>query len=285
MFLDEHPELLGVGDDVALDEWLYGMSDALISDDTYEHDDRDASHGPTSSVLPRSVGTLQAEITPQELRTIEIRESFRGYHREQVDSLCERAAETIEQVQRQRSVLQERLGGRRDPETGAVRVIDPAASTGIHPLSNIARDADLIRRTLILAQKTADEVVAEADARADALVAGAEIKAHALVHAAEDEACRLEDGERRRIAAEVLELSATRETLLADIDTLQGFAMEYRDRIRHAVEAELERLGESAVFEVEAPSAPEFHEALGPVHEPEVEPGLPISAHSPEAHH
>ena len=273
MLLDEHADQLGVGDDVVMNEWLKGMPDSLTSDDIGEPDDRDVSHSPTSSALGRSVRSVPAEITPQELRTIEIRESFRGYHREEVDSLCDRAAETIEQLQRQRSVLEERLGGRLDPQTGSVRIFGSAAKAGLQPVSNMARDADLIQRTLILAQRAADEAIAEADARAHALITEAEAKAHALVNAAEAEARRLEDGERRRIAAEVLELRATRETLLGDVETLQGFAAKYRDRIRQAIEGELERLGTSAGFDVQAPPAPDLHEARGTGVELESEPG------------
>ncbi|MBM3661223.1 MAG: DivIVA domain-containing protein, partial [Actinobacteria bacterium] len=49
------------------------------------------------------------DVTPQELRDIEIRESFRGYHRDVVDELLERAAATIEHLEHQIRILQERL--------------------------------------------------------------------------------------------------------------------------------------------------------------------------------
>ena len=38
------------------------------------------------------------DVTPRELRDIEIREAFRGYHRDEVDELLERAAATIEDL-------------------------------------------------------------------------------------------------------------------------------------------------------------------------------------------
>jgi DivIVA domain-containing protein len=36
------------------------------------------------------------DVSPQELRDVEIREAWRGYHRDDVDELLERAAATIE---------------------------------------------------------------------------------------------------------------------------------------------------------------------------------------------
>ena len=49
------------------------------------------------------------DITPQELRASEVKEAFRGYHRDEVDMLLERAAATIEnlteQLQRPRAVI------------------------------------------------------------------------------------------------------------------------------------------------------------------------------------
>ena len=66
------------------------------------------------------------DITPQELRDIEIRESFRGYHRDDVDDLLERAASTIEHLEHQIRVLQERLASapaatRREPTRHPLR--------------------------------------------------------------------------------------------------------------------------------------------------------------------
>lgn len=259
MYLGEHVDL-EIGADVATDKWLEGTVRSSPADDWPDGEDRGGSEGPAdAAVLPLQIRGVPAEITPQELRSIEIRESFRGYHRGQVDALCERAAETIEQLQRQRSVLEERVGGGLDLQSGSVRLVHPAK----HALgreSEMARDADVIQRTLILAQRAADEAVAEAQERAQTLTADAEAKAHALVTEAESAARRLADGQRRRVEAEVIELGATREALLADLEMLEGFASEYRERIRTVIESELERLGVSALAEVEPPPAPELQE-------------------------
>ena len=48
------------------------------------------------------------DVTPQELRDIEIREAWRGYHRDDVDELLERAAATIEHLEAEAQQLRAR---------------------------------------------------------------------------------------------------------------------------------------------------------------------------------
>lgn len=164
-------------------------------------------------------------VTPEELRRLDLRESVRGYHRREVDALCERAAQTIESLQKRQRELAERLE-RETARRGAREV-----------------DDDLIRRTLIRAQRVADTAVAEAEAQASTLVRDAEARAEALVNEAEATARRVAESERRRAEAEVAELCGARDALTAQVDTLERFAAEYRERIRATVEAELERIG------------------------------------------
>jgi cell division septum initiation protein DivIVA len=106
-------------------------------------------------------------------------------------------------------------------------------------------DPDVIQRTLVLAQKTADEAVAEARARAEAMVGTAEARASSLVTEAEATARRVGEAERTRLEAEVGELCAARDALTADLDKLERFAASYRERIRSLITAELDRIGVS----------------------------------------
>ena len=78
------------------------------------------------------------ELTARELREIDIRESFRGYQRDDVDDVLERAASTIEQLEHQ------------------VRTLQRNDVPGARPLPST--EDDLIGRTLLLAQKTAYEI-------------------------------------------------------------------------------------------------------------------------------
>lgn len=195
------------------------------------------------------------DVTPQELRDVEIREAFRGYHRDDVDELLERAAATIEHLEHQIRILQERLassGGRPAAAPAAAPV--PAAAPAPAPVQ--AGSGDVIQRTLILAQRAADEALAEAQARAHQLTTEAESRAHAMVSEAETTARRIAETERRRIEAEISQLGSTRDALTADVDALVRFATDYRARVRRAIEAELEHLTQATGDALTAPVRP-----------------------------
>src|SRR5712692_4208119 len=179
------------------------------------------------------------DVTPQELRGSEIKEAWRGYHRDEVDDLLERAAVTIENLARQ---MQERPGR---PAAPAPMAAEPV------PLPSSRDDADMLQRTLLLAQRAADDAVAEAQAQARTLVGEAEAKAQSLVGEAESTARRIAEGERRRLEAEIQELSARREKLRTDADALDRYASGYRERLRAAIETDLANL--AATVEPPAP--------------------------------
>ena len=196
------------------------------------------------------------DVTPQELRDVEIREAFRGYHRDDVDELLERAAATIEHLEHQIRILQERLA------SSSARAVAPAAPAAPAPIAAPAPEmtpaagGDVIQRTLILAQRAADEALAEAQARAHQLTTEAESRAHAMVSEAETTARRIAETERRRIEAEISQLGSTRDALTADVDALVRFATDYRARVRRAIEAELEHLTQTTGDAIVAPVRP-----------------------------
>ena len=190
------------------------------------------------------------DVTPQELRGNEIKDSWRGYDRDEVDDLLERAAVTIEGLTQKLQDVASR----------------PAASASSAPaevpLPSNRDDAEMLQRTLLLAQRAADDAVNEAQARARQMLEESEAKAQSLVSDAEATARRIAEGERRRLEAEILDLSARREQLRADADALDNYASGYRERIRAAIESDLANLGR----EVEPPTGrPELHDVEIPV--------------------
>jgi DivIVA domain-containing protein len=188
------------------------------------------------------------DVTPQELRGSEIKDSWRGYDRDEVDDLLERAAVTIEGLTQR---VQEAASRPAPPAAAAARPTEAV------PLPTSRDDADMLQRTLLLAQRAADDAVNEAQARARTLLDESEAKAQSLVSEAEANARRIAEGERRRLEAEIQDLSSRREQLRTDADALDSYASGYRDRLRAAIEADLAKLG----GEVEPPQArPELHE-------------------------
>jgi DivIVA domain-containing protein len=178
------------------------------------------------------------DLTPQELRGSEIKEAFRGYHRDEVDDLLERAAGTIEKLQQQ---------------------VDEAGSRPADPRGPQAsrEDAETIQRTLLLAQRAADDAVRDAETRAHQIVGDAEARAQAIVGDAESNARRIADGERRRLESEINELTGKRDQLVSDADALDEYVDGYRDRVRAAIEADLAALGSTRI---ESGTRPELHE-------------------------
>lgn len=164
------------------------------------------------------------DITPRELRDVEIRESFRGYHRDDVNELLERAAATLEAANERMQQTNERLTTVQS-ETGHTRETE-----------------DILHRTLLLAQRAADEAVGEATAKARQMLDDAEIQSRRLVADAEADARRRGETERRRLEEEVLDLAGRRDALLADVEALTRFEADYRDRMVRALEADLSAL-------------------------------------------
>lgn len=173
------------------------------------------------------------DVTPHELRTAEFREAWRGYRHEDVDELLDRAALTVERLQGQVERLSERLA-RVEEEAG------------------LGREADeMLRRTLLLAQRTADAAVSEARERAQRLTSEAEARAQAIVSEAREEAQRVAAAERERLETELRDLAERRDLLLEDVEALERFAEEHRRRLRSFFEAEL------ASLDARVPSTPD----------------------------
>ena len=166
------------------------------------------------------------EITPRELRDAEIAEAFRGYNREVVNDLLERAAASIDASNARVNEVSERL-------KSAQLEADRSRET-----------EDILHRTLLLAQRAADEAVAEAQQKAREMMEEAELESHKLLAEAQTEAQRRRDDERERLEEEVVDLAARRDTLLSDVDALTQFESEYRARLSSVLENDLTMLRE-----------------------------------------
>lgn len=188
------------------------------------------------------VATIPAmDVTPHELRDVEIKEVRRGYDCDAVDTILERAAATIESLQEQLHLAEQHA---RD-----VEVTGTAAR----------QDEDVLQRTLLLATKAADEAVAEANAKARAITEAAEAQARAAVEEATATAQREANAQRVTLEAEVGALSSRRDALSADVDALERFEADYRDRLRRAIQADLDALSASKE-PVGAAARPKIHD-------------------------
>ena len=154
------------------------------------------------------------DVTPANSATSRSAKAFRGYHRDEVDELLERAAATIEGLhERSRVSSPSRLAQAEARPPGEPRPrpttsssarccsrSGPPTTRSTRPRHAPGRCSRSRRRS-----RVASSTEAEATAR------------------------RIAECERRRLEAEILDLGARREALRADVDALEEFEREYRD--------------------------------------------------------
>src|SRR4029077_19513542 len=142
------------------------------------------------------------DVSPKTLREVEFREKMRGYHPEDVDQFLERVAAGIE-------VLQDRLRQSLERAQRAEAQLAEGGGTD-----------DALRRTLVLAQRTADMAVQEAREQAARLLAGAEQQAQAMIGDAEERARRAHEDALIDVRNELAKLEGSRQQLQLDVETL-----------------------------------------------------------------
>lgn len=154
------------------------------------------------------------DVSAQTIRQVEFREKLRGYHQDDVDEFLERIAAGLE-------ILQERL---RLATERAVRAEQQTAES--------REDDDSLRRTLVLAQRTADLAVKEAKEQAARIVEEAESEAGAALAAAAEEGRRMAHEAQAQVRADVSRLEAARAQLEQDVDRLVRYLDEQRARVK-----------------------------------------------------
>jgi DivIVA domain-containing protein len=158
------------------------------------------------------------EVSPKTLREVEFREKMRGYHPEDVDQFLEQVAAGIE-------VVQDRL---RQAVERAQRAEAAASESG--------GNDEALRRTLVLAQRTADLAVQEAREQAARILAGAEHQAQAILAEAEERGRRALEDSIAEAKAELARLEALRAGSQQDVDNLCRWLDEHRAYLRAALE-------------------------------------------------
>jgi DivIVA domain-containing protein len=166
------------------------------------------------------------EITSATFREVEFREKRHGYHPEDVDSFLERMGVAADELQgRLRGAIERaRLAEEAQKAGGDAEGRDDGSTR--------ERDSeDAIRRTLVLAQRTADAAVREAREEADRILSSARQEATALVAAAEEEARQTHDDRIGEARAELARLEATRAEAQDEVDVLNRWSEQHRAQL------------------------------------------------------
>jgi DivIVA domain-containing protein len=187
-------------------------------------------------------------LSPQRIRDITFKPARKGYDQGEVDAFLEEVASTLESAQNDATAMEARARAAvaRLQELTQGQGAESTAAPAPEEARGHVDEAETISRTLLLAQRTADQAVADAQAEADRLLSAARDEAASRLDGARDEAAQLvEEGkvearregesERVRVEGEVQALLARRDFLESDVDHLEQYIVAQRERITEAV--------------------------------------------------
>ena len=180
------------------------------------------------------------EMSPQRVRSAEFKTIRKGADPDEVKVFLSDVADELERAQNQATAMEARA---RAAVARLQEVSQPSASAPAVEAS--VDESATISRTLLLAQRTADTAVAEARSEASRIVGSANDEAAntldstremaaQLLAEARVEARRVGEGERTAIASDVDALKARRDFLESDVEQLELFLTEQRNRLRLA---------------------------------------------------
>jgi DivIVA domain-containing protein len=192
-----------------------------------------------------AVATIDGmDVTPQLLHDVEFREAKRGgYNTQDVDDFLERLAVGLERQDAQLREARQRI------EAAEARVADAdrRAAMAEQRAADTTDSDETLKRTLVLAQRTADAAIREAEEQAARTLGSAQDQANRLLGEAQDASARAraqaeEDARsaheetRTQVLAEMRELEAVRDQLRDDADLLERHLDDQRARLRVAVQ-------------------------------------------------
>jgi DivIVA domain-containing protein len=187
------------------------------------------------------------ETSPQAIREIEFTLVKKGYDPDEVDAFRSDVAEALESAQTHAAQMESRARAavsRLQEASSQVQALREGTPSGGQAQPS-AGDAEVISRTLMLAQRTADSTVAEARNEAEQITKNARDEASTvlenarstaatLVDDARVEARRAKEDEIARAENEVQALLARRDFLLGDVEQLEQYVQAQRERLREA---------------------------------------------------
>jgi len=184
------------------------------------------------------------DLTPELLRTVEFNDAKKGgYDHDEVDEFLDRAAADLARQHEQTRESEGRIA------TAERRAQEAEAQAKDHSDSD-----ETLRRTLVLAQRTADAAVKEAQDDAARIIGEARQKADGMIASAEEQVRREVGATRDRLQAEIRELEARRADLHGRITDLSGHLDSERDRIGRQLDELRATLGADSMAMVSAPT-------------------------------
>lgn len=176
------------------------------------------------------------DVSAKTIREVEFREKLRGYNPDDVDHFLERVAAGVD-------LLHDRLR----------QATERAARAEQRAEESVGGD-DALRRTLVLAQRTADLAIADAREQAAAMVEEAKGQAAAIVEDARQRMHQARLDAQQELRHEIEELQRGRDLLQDDIRTLGRYLDAERQRLRLALGEAIRWMDSSMPSLVPAPA-------------------------------
>src|SRR4249919_2370327 len=184
------------------------------------------------------------DFSPQTVRSAGFKTVKKGYDPGEVDDFKEKVAAAIETAQNQATAMEARARAAVAKLQEVSQQVTSGTAASSSPTAS-DEDAETISRTLLLAQRTADNTVSQANAEAESITVKARVDATTVIDNARSMADKVLDEARleaRRSAAserikaenEVQALLARRDFLIADVDHLEHHIGAQRERLRDA---------------------------------------------------
>ncbi|CAN5739059.1 hypothetical protein BH20ACT1_BH20ACT1_03500 [soil metagenome] len=181
-------------------------------------------------------------VSPGRVREIRFAEQWRGYRTDEVDEFVEQVAEAFDQLE------------------ARVQECSTRAAEAERRLLERGPDDDL-SRTLVLAQRTADAVLHEAEVEAAGVLARGEERARLLVEEAEVRRAHLDQEIEARVASELREVSERRAVLETEVAALTYYVEHERRRMADELREQLAWLEGSGHLEL--PPTPAISAVIG----------------------
>lgn len=166
------------------------------------------------------------EITPESVRAVQFREKLRGYHPDDVDAFVADVAKAVEAQEQRARVAESKLAELESRSSAAVEA------------------EDSLRRTLVLAQRTADLAIQEAREEADRVKEETRAQREAAEAELAELRSRLQHEAEEEGRIERTRLLAERTALQHDVAALEAHLERERERLRIYFTDQLRRVDE-----------------------------------------
>jgi cell division initiation protein len=173
------------------------------------------------------------DLSAREIHEKQFHDAWRGYNQAEVDDFLDRVAEALDRLQRENQDLNDRIAE-----------LDQAMAAS-HDTE------EMLKKTLVTAQRAAEEAIANAKTKAEELISEAEAKVQHSETEARERLARAESESRRKVADSERDAAERRRALDERIEKLTSFEREARQRLKAFYEQQLRAL--DALGDLETP--------------------------------